>query len=353
MTRTIRGIALLVVLGIVVLGESARACTDVGEPGAACDDTTTSNLIEENDSFIDHHDKHYTQGLRLSFASSEQTPGDVAYPWLRAMADTVFLPASMQGELRYGLYLGQSLFTPQNLFLRTPDPRDRPYAGWLYGGLTAYRETSDHLDRADITLGLVGPGAAGEAVQNTWHHSAPLPLLRGMHANGWSAQLRDEPGLILSEQRQWRFATAAGPIEFDALPELNASVGNIFTYAGAGGLIRIGQGLRVDWGQPRIQPALNGSDFVNRSAFDGRWAAWYLFGGVEGRAVARNIFLDGNSFERSAHVSKEPFVVDYTAGLMTYLSAARFSVSYTRRTREFATQLNQDEFISVTFAVNF
>ena len=85
MTRTVRGIALLVVLGIVVLGESARACTDVGEPGAACDDTTTSNLIEENDSFIDHHDKHYTQGLRLSFASSEQTPGDVAYPWLRAM----------------------------------------------------------------------------------------------------------------------------------------------------------------------------------------------------------------------------------------------------------------------------
>ena len=353
MRRNLVGIASLVTLGLAAIASPVHACTNVGEPGAACDDTATSNLIEENDSFIDHHDKHYTQGLRLSFASSEQTPGDLTYRWLRATADTVFLPAALPGELRYGLFLGQSLFTPQNLFLRIPDPRDRPYAGWLYGGVTAYRDTGDRLDRGDVTLGLVGPGAAGAAVQNTWHRAAPLPALRGMHANGWSSQLRDEPGLILSEQRQWRFAGAAGPIEVDALPEVNASLGNIFTYAAAGGLLRLGQRLQVDWGQPRVQPALNGSDFVNRSAFDGHWSAWYLFGGVEGRAVARNIFLDGNSFERSAHVTKEPFVVDYTAGLMLYLAAARISASYTRRTREFVTQLKQDDFVSVLFAINF
>lgn len=353
MMRARVGVAFLALLGIAALTAPARACTDVGEPGAACDNTSTSNLIEENDSFIDHHDKHYTQGLRLSFASSEQTPGDPAYSWLRAIADHVFLPDALQGELRYGVFLGQSLFTPQDLSLTVPDPRDRPYAGWLYGGVSVYRDTGDHLDRADVTLGLVGPGAAGAAVQNTWHRDAPLPALRGMHANGWGSQLRNEPGLVLSEQRQWRFAAKAGPIELDALPEINASVGNIFTYAAAGGLLRLGQRLQVDWGQPRIQPALSGSDFVNRSAFDVHWSAWYLFGGIEGRAVARNIFLDGNSFEHSAHVSKEPFVVDYTGGLMTYLSAARFSVSYTRRTREFTTQLKQDEFVSVTFAVNF
>jgi hypothetical protein len=353
MARRRLWVMLVVAFGILDVAAPARACTDVGARGAACDDTTTSNLIEENDSFIDHHDLHYTQGLRFSFASSEQTVGDIAYPGLRAVADTLFLPDRLEGELRYGLFLGQSVFTPQNLVLTVPDPRDRPYAGWLYGGVSAYRDTGDHLDRADVTLGLVGPGAEGAAVQNNWHREAPLPALRGMHANGWGSQLRDEPGLILSEQRQWRLATAAGPIELDALPEVNAALGNIFTYAAAGGLLRIGQGLAVDWGQPRIQPALSGSDFVNRSASAGRWAAWYLFGGIEGRAVARNIFLDGNSFERSAHVTKEPFVADYTAGFMTYLSAARFGVSYTRRTREFTTQLKQDEFVSVLLAINF
>jgi hypothetical protein len=345
--------ALIAALGTLAAAVLAHACTDVGPPGAACDNTTTSNLIEENDSFIDHHDLHYTQGLRFSFASGEQTPGDIAFPALRAVANTVFVPDRLEGELRYGVFLGQSLFTPQDLALTAPDPRDRPYAGWLYGGVSLYRDTGDHLDRADVTLGLVGPGAEGAAVQNNWHREAPLPALRGMHADGWGAQLRGEPGLILSEQRQWRLASAAGAIELDALPEVNASIGNIFTYAAAGGLLRIGQGLGIDWGQPRIRPALSGSDFVNRSAIAGRWGAWYLFGGIEGRAVARNIFLDGNSFEHSAHVTKRPFVADFTGGLMTYLWAARLSVSYTRRTREFTTQLKQDEFVSVLLAVGF
>lgn len=345
-------VALLASIGIAAFGGASRACEANSVP-ESCDSTATSNLIEENDSFIDHHDKHYTQGLRISFASGEQMSGDLAYPWLRAIADTVMLPAEAPGSLRYGLFFGQSLFTPENLFLRIPDPRDRPYAGWLYGGLTVYRETAAHLDRADLTLGLVGPGAGGEATQNTWHRAAPLPEFRGSHANGWGSQLRDEPGLILSEQRQWRFAGGLGPVEADLLPEVNASLGNIFTYAAAGGLFRIGQGLQVDWGQPRVQPALAGSDFINHRAFEGRWAAWYLFAGAEARAIARNIFLDGNSFERSASVSKRPVVVDLTGGIMAYVAFARLSVSYTRRTKEFNTQNTPDEFLSLTVAVNF
>src|SRR5690348_18289718 len=117
MARRRLAVALTAALGVLDLAMPARACTDVGAPGAACDDTATTDLIEENDSFIDHHDLHYTQGLRLSFASSEQTPGDRAYPALRAVADTVFVPDRLEGELRYGLFLGQSLFTPQNLAL--------------------------------------------------------------------------------------------------------------------------------------------------------------------------------------------------------------------------------------------
>ena len=91
------------------------------------------------------------------------------------------------------------------------------------------------------------------------------------------------------------------------------SLGNIFTYAAAGAMVRFGQRLRADWGQPRIQPALSGSDFVNHGALhDG--PAWYVFAGTEGRAVARNIFLDGNTWEDGPSVDKKPFVADLTAG---------------------------------------
>ena len=349
-------LALPIAMIATLLGGPARACNQAAGDFVSCDDTATANLVEENDSFIDHSDKHYTQGLRVSFGSAEQVPGDPAYPLLRLVADNLLVPTDEPGDLRYGLFYGQSLFTPTDLVLFKPDPNDRPYAGWLYGGVTAYRETEHTLDRFDLTAGLVGPGAGGEYVQNTWHSEAPLAILRGAHANGWSSQLRNEPGLVLSEQRQWRFPVplVPGTVEADLLPEVNASLGNVFTYAAAGGLVRFGRGLEVDWGQPRVQPAVAGSDFVNGRGFDGHWSAWYLFAGSEARLVARNIFLDGNSFQRSAHVGHEPVVVDLTGGIMTYVGPARISVSYTRRTKEFATQANNaDEFLAVLLALRF
>lgn len=348
--------ALPIAIAAALFGGPARACNQAAGDFVSCDATVSVNLLEENDSFIDHSDKHYTQGLRVSFGSGEQVPGDVAYPLLRLAADNLLLPTDEPGDLRYGLFWGQSLFTPRDLVLSIPDPNDRPYAGWLYGGATVYRETERMLDRFDLTAGLVGPGAGGEYVQNTWHREAPIAIMRGPHANGWGSQLRNEPGLILSEQRQWRapIPLVPGSLEADLLPEVNASLGNVFTYAAAGGMVRLGRGLAVDWGQPRVQPSLAGSDFVNGRGFDGHWSAWYLFAGSEARLVARNIFLDGNSFERSAHVGHEPVVVDLTAGAMTYLGPARISVSYTRRTKEFATQANgADEFLAVLLALSF
>ena len=95
--------------------------------------------------------------------------------------------------------------------------------------------------------------------------------------------------------------------------EFTASVGNVFTYAGAGAMFRVGQSLLADWGPPRIEPALSGSDFVN---FDqSKPIAWSLFAGFEVRAVVRNIFLDGNSFQHSASVTKIPLAGDFYAAL--------------------------------------
>lgn len=67
-------------------------------------------------------------------------------------------------------------------------------------------------------------------------------------------------------------------------------------------MLRLGQRLPLDYGPPRIQPSLPGSGFFvpPQDRF-----GWYLFAGVEGRAVARNIFLDGNTFRDSRSVDKE------------------------------------------------
>jgi len=305
----------------------------------------TFNLIEENDSLL-HGDKHYTQGLYVSLFAAQHESEDRWFDRLRSVADAIMLPAE-GGRLYFGGFLGQSIFTPEDKRLNPPDPADRPYAAWLYGGASLYRETDHTLDRATLAVGLVGPGAGGRKVQNDWHSAFGFNK-----AEGWSSQLKNEPGIIVSEERKWRLATALGPFETDLLPEINVSLGNIFTYAGAGGVIRFGQRLRADWGQPRVQPALSGSEFVNRAALrDG--PAWYVFVGGEGRAVARNIFIDGNTWEDSRSVDRKPLVADFTAGAAIVADWARLGASFTHRTEEFDGQHGADEFVALNLSIQF
>ena len=56
----------------------------------------------------------------------------------------------------------------------------------------------------------------------------------------------------------------------------------------------------------RIEPSLPGSDFFEPT---GGFSA-YVFAGVDGRAIARNLFLDGNTFEGSRSVNKMNLVGD-------------------------------------------
>ena len=79
-----------------------------------------------------------------------------------------------------------------------------------------------------------------------------------------------------------------------------------------------------------------------------------MFGAVDGRAVARDIFLDGNTFKDSPSVDKEPFVADLSYGIG--LIAGRFQLTFqqVRRTKEFKTQpYTHNDFGSVTFSYAF
>jgi lipid A 3-O-deacylase len=90
------------------------------------------------------------------------------------------------------------------------------------------------------------------------------------------------------------------------------TAGNIMTFGDVGGLLRIGKGLQADYGPIRVRPALSGTDYFDAAALDGE-VGWYFFASAQGRAVGRNIFLDGNTFRRSLSVSKKNFVADLPA----------------------------------------
>ena len=165
-------------------------------------------------------------------------------------------------------------------------------------------------------------------------------------------QIKNEPGLTVSGQRIWRISLLElGPIEAELLPEVSASIGNVFTYAGAGLSFRIGHRLKADWGPARIEPALTGSDYIDYQNLHG--FGLYAYVGLDGRAVLRNITLDGNSFQESANVAKLPLVNDLTAGVGLLTDTASFRVSYIKRTKEFHTQRLEDEFLSINISARY
>jgi hypothetical protein len=300
----------------------------------------TLSLVLENDLFY-NTDRHYTNGVRAAWLSA---PGKAPEWALRAARRFPFFPED--GTVRTSYAIGQNMYTPEDIEIPNPPLDDQPYAGWLYGSIGLIAETGRRLDQLELTLGIVGPASLAEQTQKFVHEITNSPKPRG-----WDTQLQNEPGVILTYQRSWRRfieETALGNT-FGITPHAGGAIGNVHTYANAGLTLRLGRRLPHDYGPPRIQPSVPGSGFfVPQQGF-----GWYLFAGVEGRAVARNIFLDGNTFRDSRSVDKEPLVGDLHFGFALSWSDVRLGYTHVLRTREFKNQGDTSEFGAVSLSIQF
>src|SRR6187402_2301613 len=153
---------------------------------------------------------------------------------------------------------------------------------------------------------------------------------------GWDYQLQNEFGLNIVYQRNWRMYARAfnRHLGVDLIPHAGFSLGNVQTFINAGATLRLGFNLPSDYGVSVIRGASlpNGpiDDDDPRVSSNRDWS-FFVFGGGDARAVAWDIFLDGNTFRDSPSVDKEPFVGDafYGVGLvmgrwqLTYMEAVR------------------------------
>jgi hypothetical protein len=80
---------------------------------------------------------------------------------------------------------------------------------------------------------------------------------------------------------------------------------------------------------------------------------WYLFVGAEGRAVARNLFLDGNTWKDSASVDKKPFVAELQYGLVLQYDSIQLAWTFVTRSRQFDEQERPQQFGAVSLSVKF
>jgi hypothetical protein len=301
----------------------------------------------ENDFFGGGTDRHFTHGTRIELLTRPLkwiSAGADKLPWFSSEKALSNPDEALRGRASFSL--GQSIFTPEDTAASQLILEDRPYAGWLYVGFgMVANQGMRRYDKIELEIGMVGPYSFAEEVQTFWHSLFGLQV-----PEGWDNQLNSEPGAVLYYEQARRFdQRVIMGLEADVIPHFGGSLGNVFTNAAGGVLFRFGSKLDDDFGPPRIRPSLPGGVFFR----PGMGFSWYFFAGVEGRAVFRNIFLDGNTFTDSHSVDKKFFVGDIQAGLVTQWN--RFRISYTQifRTKEFKGQDRGDIFGSLSLSYCF
>jgi lipid A 3-O-deacylase len=312
---------------------------------ALAQEKSTLSLTLENDSFLGT-DRYYTQGMRVEYLHrADQTPD-----WAGKVMTNIFNGGMSIERARVGFALGQEFYTPSNLKSVAPVPGDRPYAGWLHGSVILRRKGTlsafdniDVQDEFELDLGVVGPESFSEETQRWWHGVVGYDTPRG-----WANQLETEPAVQTFLNRSFRFGVRTeNDWGFDVIPHLRAAIGNVYVFGELGVTLRAGYNLPRTFVRSPMESYNThpGSSSSNFSA--------YLFTGVDGRVVGRNLFLDGNTWTSSPSVDKELFVADMRVGGAIRYSAVEVVASLVHRTREFKTQTRDENFISITTQFHF
>ena len=305
-------------------------------PAAAQAPARFASFTLEND-FFAGYDRHYTNGLQLAFVTPLQAlPAGVRQlpPFDRsAMPDVVFA-------------IGQRIYTPADTERPRPDPEDRPYAGWLYGLADVQTRNGDMIDHVTITLGVVGPASLARQTQDVFHH-----LTHSHRSEGWDYQLRNEPAITVGFERAWPKVAQGrlGGFRTDLAMRTGATLGNVLTYANAGAVWRVGTALPSDF------PATHISLGPPRDGFRGSGGetGWYLWAGADARLVARNLFIEGNTFHDGPGVERTPWGYDLQWGIAAVWPAMRVSFTLVQRGREFRGQPSPDRFGQLAVSVPY
>lgn len=299
----------------------------------------TLSLVVENDS-VGGTDRNYTNGLLLGYLFEDRSGPGFAYD----LADKIW-GEDEDSPRHFSLALGHSIYTAESRTAVDLQPDEHPYAAWLYIQSGLIVSQKNYTDVLKLEIGVVGPAALGEEVQNNFHD-----IIGVERAEGWSNQLRNEPGLVTHFERTWSgwgYETEDG-FGIRVNPHVGASLGNILIEARTGFTLSLGRYLDAQFPAARIEPgpALPPSQSKKR-------LYWNVFMGMEGRAVAHNLFLDGSTFRDSHSVDRKVFTGDVHFGMTLGTGPVSGSFTYVVRAKEFETQTSIQQYGSFTLSYHF
>jgi hypothetical protein len=290
-------------------------------------DIVRSNLYFENDMYF-NTDYDYTAGLRLSFLYHVTNPGENIFD---------FSPLDFGNASTYRSFaIVHQMYTPKNKLETRLIPNDRPYAGWTYVESGLHKSSKTHLRSLNIKVGTIGPYSGAEYFQNFAHKVVGSPKV-----NGWGNQLHNEIGINLKYTHKWRMMYKKNhTYESSLVPFGEIELGNVSTKATGGFSMRIGYNIPKDFGVSSID--IGGEDGIPayKEEILTKKKCWSFSFNIHAATslIARDIFLDGNTFKDSHSVNKEE-IIGY-AGVGVSIRYQRFIFDFIQiyNTRKFSSE---------------
>ena len=304
------------------------------------DRSGTFSLYFENDT-VAGTDRCFTGGAKLGWMSKDlkNYKEKKIWRWLPFVDKPGF-------QHTFALSLGMNIYTPDDISRTDIIEDDRPYAGFLYLAAGIHNISRRILDSWEFYIGIVGPHSYAEQTQKFIH-----TIITGVYPEGWDNQLKDELALQLIYERKWKFPSSDSRegLGFDAIPHLGGGLGNVYIYGSTGVQVRLGWNLPEDFGFPLIRPGGDASLGLNtRGPF-----SVYAFAALDGKVVLRNIFLDGNTFQDSHSVDKNPFTLDLITGIGIRMGRFNISYAYVFWTKKFKTETRNQVFGALNFSYSY
>jgi lipid A 3-O-deacylase len=251
-----------------------------------------------------------------------------------------------------GFEIGQKLFTPQSgsiNYTGVDDPRyiDRPFAAYLYAGANLnllYKDESNLKLGAQI--GVVGPAALGRPIQDFIHNTFGL-----YHPSGWEYQVDNDFEVNLSAN--YNRLLARGDWADISLTSY-ANLGNGFTGAGVGPLIRLGNFNQLFNSESTQSTAINSRNF--KPLHDHELFFYYQ---PQLNFVAYDATVQGSLFSKrsatSIEVTRSPEPVVFSNQLGVGYSGKRLVIDFAVifHTKDVKTMTQSDDWGDVTLLYRF
>jgi hypothetical protein len=300
----------------------------------------------ENDLFVGE-DTGYTNGIGLSWAHAgftEFSPDNIPR-WLHYLSKNLYV-STMPGKQRAVSYqIAQLMQTPSDITIPTLIENEAPYAGLLAWSANLHAFDDRVADRLSLTLGVVGPLSGAEQAQK-WVHG----ITGADEPQGWDNQIDNEPVFQVSAERLLRLANfhTGKTVGMDVIGMGNGAVGTIESYLAVGVGGRLGRGLDRSFPTASFLPGRQANPLAGSVT-----GGWYVFANVQGRFVANDIGINGNTFKDSHSVPLEHWQAAATAGVAFGFERWAFLLSALIATDRYEGQPDTTKFGSFSVTYNY